>query len=191
MKDLLAQLYPGSQVTAASGAIELGGDLCILKHIERRIQNAGFICVQTMSKESIPGQTDNSGNVYVLAKHYTNRWPGAALLMETAAIMLKTESHMSIGHEPRERNIWADQLANLIYDGFDQAKRWDPIAELEDTLVLGDVLTYGRQLGLHLSRPQREEQRHRLRLTPGGLLRPFPGRPAPGGAPPGKRRKKA
>ena len=124
------------------------------------------------------GNTDNIGNVYVLAKHYTNRWPGAAILMELAAIMLETEAHMSIGHVPRERNIWADDLANLIIEGFDPAKRWDPIQELGTTIVLDALLIYGRQLGFHLSKKEREEHRKgRARLVPASLKRPFHGRP--------------
>ena len=189
MKELLIYLDSLPQITGAAPALELSGNMIMQKHLLKRLQNAGWVCLSSISMTD--GQTDNQGNEYILSKHYTNRWPGAAILMEIAATMLATESHMSIGHVPRERNIWADDLANLNAAGFDPAKRWDPIAELEDTLVLGDVLTYGRNLGLHLSRKQREEQRHRLRLTPGGLLRPFPGRPAPGGAPPGKRLKKA
>ena len=47
---------------------------------------------------------------------------------------------MSISHVPRERNIWADDLANLNIAGFDPAKRWDPIAELGNTIVLKDLL---------------------------------------------------
>ena len=39
---------------------------------------------------------------------------------------------MSIGHVPRERNIWADDLANLNVAGFDPAKRWDPSAPGRD-----------------------------------------------------------
>ena len=130
-----------------------------------------------MKEESQPGQTDNIGNVYVLAKHYTNRWPGAAILMGIAAILLLTECHMSVGHEPRGRNIWADTLANLDISGFDAAKRWDPIAELGDTIVLNDLLTYGRQLNLHLSRTEREEAKKAATLTPASLTPPFAGRP--------------
>ena len=111
VQELLRQLYPGIQITAASGALELAGNLIILKHLQTRIQGAAFECISSVSLT--PGETDTSGNVYVLAKHYTNRWPGAAILMEIAAIMLETEAHMGISHVPRERNIWADDLANL------------------------------------------------------------------------------
>ena len=177
VQELLQQLYPGIQVTAASGALELVGDLIMLKHLQTRVQGAGFICTSSVSLTS--GNTDNIGNVYVLAKHYANRWPGAAILMELAAIMLETEAHMSIGHVPRERNIWADDLANLIIEGFDPAKRWDPIKELEQTIVLNDLLIYGRQLGRHLSKKEREEHRKgKARLAPASLGKPFHGRPA-------------
>ena len=182
VKELLNQLYPGIQITAASGALELAGNLIILKHLEKRVQGAGIICTASVTLTS--GGTDNIGNVYVLAKHYTNRWPGAAILMELAAIMLQTEAHMSNSHIPRERNEWADSLANLITDGFDPAKRWDPIAELQDTIVLNDLLIYGKQLGLHLPKKQREElhqKQKRARLAPANLSRPFHGRPVGGG----------
>ena len=179
VKALLDQLYPGIQITAASGALELAGNLIMMKHLEKRIQGGGIICQASVSMTS--GSTDNIGNVYVLAKHYTSRWPGAAILMEIAAIMLQTESHMSIGHVPRERNEWADALANLITDGFDPAKRWDPIAELKETIVLSDLLIYGEQLGLHLPKKQRAAlHQHPLKacLAPPNLSRPFHGKPA-------------
>ena len=176
VKELIAQLYPGIQRSAASGALELAGDLIMLKHLQKRVQGAGFICTASVSLTA--GKTDNIGNVYVLAKHYTNRWPGAAILMELAAIMIETEAHMSISHVPRERNIWADDLANLETSGFDPAKRWHPIAELGETIVLNDLLIYGRQLGFHLSKKEREEfKRGRAILAPASLLQPFHGRP--------------
>ena len=152
----------------------------MLKHLEKRIQGSGLICTASVSLTA--GSTDNIGNVYVLAKHYTSRWPGAAILMELAAIMLQTESYMSIGHVPRERNEWADALANLITDGFDPTKRWDPIEELK--IVLNDLLIYGEQLGLHLPKKEREAlhlQQKKARLAPPNLGRPFHGRPAGGG----------
>ena len=155
--------------------------MCIrdsLRHLQTRIQGAAFECISSVSLTS--GETDNSGNVYVLAKHYTNRGPGAAILMEVAAIMLETEAHMSISHVPRERNIWADDLANLNIAGFDPAKRWDPIAELGNTIVLKDLLLYGRQLGLHLSKKEREQRGTKARLAPASLSKPFHGRPEQG-----------
>ena len=86
---------------------------------------------------------------------------------------------MSIGHVPRERNIWADDLANLQVAGFDPAKRWDPIGEMEETIVLKDLLIYGRQLGLHLSKKKQEaHQEPRVRLVPASARKPFHGRPA-------------
>ncbi len=75
--------------------------------------------------------------------------------MEVAAGMLETGSHVNIGHAPRERNQWADDLANLIVDGFDPAQRWDPIKEPSDDIVLDDLPLHGRQLG-----PRSREQFH-------------------------------
>ena len=65
--------------------------------------------------------------------------------------------------------------------GFDPAKRWDVLAELRDTNVLADLLRYGRQLGLHLPKKEREQKRP-TNLVPAGLARPAPGRPEPTGA---------
>ena len=56
-------------------------------------------------------------------------------------------------------------------------KRWDPIAELKDTIVLNDLLKYGRQLNLHLSKKEREEAAKAATLTPTSLTQPFKGRP--------------
>ena len=174
LDDFLKQLYPGSQPSAASGALELLADLALLQHLKPRLQRAAFM-------STAPASTDNLGNTYVLTKHYTNRWPGAALLMELSSILLETESHMTIRHEPRERNTWADDLANMHTAGFDPAKRWDVLAELRDTNVLADLLRYGRQLGLHLPKKEREQKRP-TNLVPAGLARPAPGRPEPTGA---------
>ena len=41
-------------------------------------------------RSTASGSTDNLGNAYVLTKHYTNRWPGAAILMEMGTILLGT-----------------------------------------------------------------------------------------------------
>jgi len=159
-----------------------------LKHLQSRLQAVGFICMSSVSLSS--PITDNSGNTYVLTKHYTNRWPGAAILMEVAAIMLETEAHMSIAGVPRERNIWADDLANLNIAGFDPAKRWDPIQELGRTIVLDDLLIYGTSLGFHLSKKEREaQQKARARLAPASLREPFHGRPGPSAKQASKRRK--
>ena len=120
----LKQLYPGIQISAASGALELVGNLIILRHLQSRLQGAGFTTLASMAVTG--GSTDNLGNTYVLSKFYTQRWPGAAILMEISAIMLCSDSYMAISHVPRERNTWADALANLDTSGFDPSKRWDP-----------------------------------------------------------------
>ena len=98
--------------------------------------------------------------------------------MELCAIMLKTEVHMGVHHVPRERNIWSDDLANLNTAGWDPAKRWHPMAELEHTIVMEDLLFFGRQVGLHLPKKEQKEHRQRLLLTPASLTRPFQGRPS-------------
>ncbi len=95
--------------------------------------------------------------------------------MELSSILLETEAHMTIRHTPRERNTWADDLANMQFAGFDPAKRWDPLAELERSNVLTALLRYGRQLGLHL--PKKQQQKRKADLVPAGLIRPAPGRP--------------
>ena len=125
------------------------------------------------------GSTDNLGNTYVLAKFYTQRWPGAAILMEIASIMLASDSYMAISHVPRERNTWADDLANLDISGFDPAKRWHPLEEPKDNIVLSDLFFYGGHMGFHLTKKQRKAHKKKLiRLTPASLLKPFQGRSA-------------
>ena len=90
--------------------------------LQNRLQGAGLTSLASMAVTG--GSTDNLGNTYVLAKFYTQRWPGAAILMEIASLMLASDSYMAISHVPRERNTWADDLANLDITGFDPAKRW-------------------------------------------------------------------
>ncbi len=65
--------------------------------------------------------------------------------------------------------------------GFDPAKRWDVLAELRHANVLTELLRYGRQLGLHLPKKERDQTRP-ANLVPAGLARPAPGRPEPTGA---------
>ena len=98
-------------------------------------------------------------------------------MMEISAIMLSSDSYMAISHVPRERNTWADALANLETSGFDPSKRWDPLEELKENIVLNDLLLFGEQLGFHLPKKEREERKKKLRLTPASASRPFPGRP--------------
>ena len=52
VQELLLQLYPGIQITAASGALELVGNLIILKHLQTRIQGAAFECISSVSLTS-------------------------------------------------------------------------------------------------------------------------------------------
>ena len=97
---------------------------------------------------------------------------------QIASIMLASDSYMAISHVPRERNTWADDLANLDIAGFDPAKRWHPLDELKDNIVLSDLLFYGEQMGFHLTKKQRETHKKKIiRLTPASLLKPFQGRP--------------
>ncbi len=136
---------------AASGALELLGGLMLMQHLEPRLSNAGMEVQAT-------ARSDNLGNTYVLAKHFTNRWPGAAIVMELAAILLRRDAMLCANHKNREQNQWADDLANEHTDGWDPAKRWDPIPALKKTLVMGKLLTYGYELGLHHSRKERNKQ---------------------------------
>lgn len=164
VKEFLAQLYPGSQPSAASGTLELLADLFPLTHLRPKLAKAGLWSTACAS-------TDGSGNTYVLNKHYTNRWPGAALLMEMATILLDTEAHMMVTHTPRERNVWADDLANLNFAGFDPEKRWDPILEPGRTNILHDLLQNGMQPGTHLSKEEQAtlHSHRRAQLTPRSL----------------------
>ena len=151
------------------------GSLIILRHLQSRVQGAGLTILASMAVTG--GSADNLGNTYALSKFYTQRWPGAAILMEISAIMLSSVSYMAINHVPRERNTWADPLANLDTSGFDPSKRWDPLEELKENIVLNDLLLFGEQLGFHLPKKEREAKKKKVSLVPASARKPFPGRP--------------
>ena len=131
--------------SAKVSPLELLTDYIILNNLITKIIGAG-------TSWTAPARTDNLGNQYIVTKHYTGRWPGAAILMAMASILLATGAYVELAHHPRERNAWADDLANLDTSGFNPQRRHRPFAanmRNEHSDFLAELLAKGRQLGLH------------------------------------------
>ena len=104
----------------------------------------------------LPGSTDNLGNRHILARLYTKRWPGAAVLMEIARDLLANDISVDVEFTRREDNTWSDALANGNCHGFDPTLRYNPDLTSEDYWhVLPLLLKLGTQMGMHLSRKRK------------------------------------
>ena len=78
--------------------------------------------------------------------------------MTMSNILIGTGAYVEITHHYRETNIWADDPANLDTTGFDPSKRYRPFLEHTDNKhlrLLRELLTAGRQLGLHDNKRKR------------------------------------
>ena len=82
--------------------------------------NAGF---------AMGSMADNKGCSFVLAKLYTKKMPGAAILRHMARVATARDISCEVDWVPREQNTWSDELSKSIFNGFDLAKRrrvnWD------------------------------------------------------------------
>ena len=61
-----------------------------------------------------------------MARLYTKKWPGAAVLMEIAHDLIAYDVAIDIDFTPRDDNMWSDALANGCSAGFDPALRYNP-----------------------------------------------------------------
>ena len=104
----------------------------------------------------IPGCTDNQGNKHALARLYTKRWPGAAVLMEIAHDIVQFDLALDVEFAGRDDNRWADALANGRSDGFDPSLQYSPdISADEFWHLLPQVLRMGADMGMHLGAKQK------------------------------------
>lgn len=102
---------------------------------------------------TIPGITDNQGNSNLLARLYTKRWPGAAVLMEIAQDLVTHDLAIDVEFAPREDNTWSDALANGNAAGFDTTRRYNPdISAATYWNTLPEMLRCGALMGLHLKK---------------------------------------
>ena len=77
------------------------------------------------ARVQLPMVTDNQGNAYAVLGHATRRWPNAAILMELMLQTLVAQATPHIQHVKRDKNVWADQLTHLDFEGFDYSKEID------------------------------------------------------------------
>ena len=78
------------------------------------------------------------------------------MLMEIATHLQETGAHVGVGHVPGEQNLWADQLANLDFTGFDMTRRIFPEEWHKDFRVHWDLLRTARRWGWTVRKKERK-----------------------------------
>jgi hypothetical protein len=131
-------------------ALELLGTAVYLKMVIHALQ-LGPHNGPVATKVVIPGVTDNQGNSHILARLYTKRWPGAAVLMEISQDLMSADLSVDVEFAGREDNTWSDALANGCATGFDGSRRYSPdLADPSYWHVLPVALRLGADMGMHL-----------------------------------------
>ena len=71
----------------------------------------------------IPGLTDNRGNLFVIDKFMTTKFPLSIFLMEMAVQLDELNCILNLQWIPREQNIEADALTNACFESFSAEHR--------------------------------------------------------------------
>ena len=97
------------------------------------------------------GSTDNMGNMYLIRKLMTTKYPLNVYLMEIAAQAEMRKLDLELSWVPRDQNTEADELSNLDFRNFDPSKRILVDLEKIPSLVLHDLMGPGAQEDLQAS----------------------------------------
>ena len=97
------------------------------------------------------GSTDNMGNMYLIRKLMTTKYPLNIYLMEIAAQAEMRKLDLELSWVPRDQNTEADELSNLDFRNFDPSKRILVDLEKIPSLVLHDLMGPGAQEDLQAS----------------------------------------
>ena len=100
------------------------------------------------------GTTDNKGNMYLVRRLMTTKFPLSVYLMEIAAQMEKRGLDLELWWTPREQNTEADELSNLDFRHFRKDKRIEVNLEAIQTIVMKDLLGAGAVEDLKASQRQ-------------------------------------
>ena len=87
--------------------------------------------------------TDNQGNMYLMDKLLTTKYPLGVVLMELATQLSRRRATLRADWIPRLQNEEADALTNWDFRHFDAKKRVDVKLEELKFLVLNDLFSVG------------------------------------------------
>ena len=87
--------------------------------------------------------TDNQGNMYLMDKLLTTKYPLGVVLMELATQLGRRAATLRADWIPRLQNEEADALTNWDFRHFDPAQRVEVDLETLDFLVLKDLFATG------------------------------------------------
>ena len=90
-------------------------------------------------------ETDNQGNQRSILNEKTKKWPNSAILMALIWEAHREGAEIGINHTMRENNKWADQLAGLDCEGFDEKKRLKVSTDPQEFEVLDTLLSLKRE----------------------------------------------
>ena len=110
--------FTKSKASSAIAAIELFGNLCLLKGILTKARSAEVLGL------FLEFATDNQGNSFSLLNEKTRKWPASPVLMEIFLQAHAAGCYLSPRHSMREQNTWADELCNGDVSSFDPSKEW-------------------------------------------------------------------
>ena len=110
--------YSKNKASSVIAAIELFGNLCLLKGILTKASSAQVVGL------FLEFATDNQGNSFSLLNEKTRKWPASPVLMEIFLQAHHAGCYLSPRHSMREQNTWADDLANGDVSAFDPSKEW-------------------------------------------------------------------
>ena len=141
-------------------ALELLGDIHLVQLLGERYPGQG-------GTYGASGTTDNQGNMYIINKHYTQRYPNLCLCMELTDKLTQYDLYLRVEHRDRSHNEWADQLAGLDPTGYDPAKRFYPDLTLP---TFDRTRRMAKQMELDKPRELKEREYHEQQQARRGRL---------------------
>ena len=93
---------------------------------------------------TLSGQTDNSGNTYVVNKLMSTKFPLNVILMELTEQLDARGAWLDLFWKSRNANVEADALSNFDVEGFDLAFRQETDIVNYNWLVMSELLVAGQ-----------------------------------------------
>ena len=106
------------------------------------------------------GSTDNKGNMYLIRRLMTTKYPLNVFLMEIAAQLDKRKLDLELAWVPRDQNTEADELSNLDFRSFDPSERVAVNLEAIPSIVLHDLMGPGAKEDLEASERKATRKLH-------------------------------
>ncbi len=115
----------------------------------------------------LPGLSDNRGNRYAVATLQTTKFPLCGVLMELACVLEKMNVRLDLHWVPRESNVEADELSNLLTSRFNPDLRIEIDLPNTDWEVLPDIMRAGMEFQSEnqpVSKPPKRKRRKKATL---------------------------